>query len=239
MEKLSEIKIGLLEKITSLPYFLFLLSLALFADTYLLAVYNETVRTITTEWLSTHLNPSEIAGFVGAFGFFYAALVPGMLFFLSLVSVYVTKTEFPSFKDGWVHIDEIRKYALENDNQVAYSEYLRLQKRISELKHMDVLCFSLVFLSVAGYFLSPGELKGLMQFLYYEIEMFPWYLMWPLKIATVPFMLFVFIIALRASKEYDQYEYLPELEREITATKAQAQQAIPADPKTAAQFPVG
>lgn len=219
MGKLSEIKIGLLEKITSLPYFLFLLSLALFTDTYLLAVYGETVRTITPTWLSTNLNPSEIAGFVGAFGFFYAALVPGMLFFLSLISVYVTKTEFPSFKDGWVHIDEIRKFALVNDNKVAYSEYLRLQKRISELKYMDVLCSSLVFLSVAGYFLSPGELNALMQFLYYGIEKFPWYLMWPLKVATVPFMLFVAMIALRASKEYDQYEYLPELKLEITAVQ--------------------
>lgn len=221
MEKLSAIKIGLLKKVTSLPYFLFLLSLALFADTYLLAVYGETIRSIDNNWLSLHINPSEIAAFVGAFGFFYAAFVPGTMFLTSLVAVFIKKSNFPSFKEGWVHVDMIKEYALSTDNKVAYSEYLRLQKRISDLKHMDILCFSLVFLSLAGYLLSPSELKGLFQFLYYGIEKFPWYLMVPLKAATVSFMLFVVMVAFRASKEYDQYEYLPKLRDKITLEQAQ------------------
>ncbi|WP_282754945.1 hypothetical protein [Desulfuromonas thiophila] len=225
MGKLSEIKIGILKKITSLPYFLFLLSLALFSDTYILAVYGETIRTIDSKWLSLHVNPSEIAAFIGAFGFFYAAFVPGTLFLTSLITVFIKKTEYPTFKEGWVHVDMLRKYTVARDNQVAYSEYLRLQKRIAELKHVDVLCFSLVFLSVAGYFLSPNELKGLFQFLYYGIEKFPWYLMIPLKIATVPFMLFVLMVAFRASKEYDQYEYLPDLRDEIQPKRAQQKRA--------------
>lgn len=213
MEKLSEAKMGLIEKVTGLPYFLFLLSVVLFSDTYLLAVYGITLRHIDEKWLNSHNSIGEITGFIGAFGFFYAAFVPGAIFFFNLVSVFLTTSKFPATKNGWVHIDKIKDYAIANNNDVAYKEYKKLLNQIKEVKHIDSICFSLVFLCVVGWFSSKGSNYALFQFLYFGIESFPLYIKWPLYIATIPFVFLVLMVAFRITREYDQYTYLPEFEK--------------------------
>lgn len=211
MDTLSKIKSDIVEKLTSLPYFLFLLSLALFTDTYLLVVHKTTIRHVTDAWLQSHSTFSELLTYLGCIGFFYAALIPGGQFFASFAAVRLANN-FPSSKDGWVHVSELKEFAIRTKNSLAYQECEKALTSVNEIKHLEGLCLSLVVLSVAGYFLSDDKTPGLFQFIYYGVESFPWYIHWPLKVLIVPFLFFVVMVAFRGGRQYDGYIHLPSFE---------------------------
>jgi hypothetical protein len=60
MFKLQTDPMQALETITSFPYFLFLISLVLFIDVYLVYNYNVVIWQVDTEWLKAHATNSEI-----------------------------------------------------------------------------------------------------------------------------------------------------------------------------------
>ena len=208
MDTLSRIKTDIVEKITSLPYFLFLLSLALFTDTYLLAVHKTTIRQVTNTWIQSHSAFGELLTYLGCIGFFYAALVPGVQFFVSLAAIRLTN-DFSSYRDGWVDVNRLKEFSIRTKNSVAYQECEKALSQLKETKHLEGLCLSLVVLSVAGYFLSDDKNPGLFQFVYYGVENFPWYIHWPLMVLIAPFLFFVIMVAFRGGRQYDGYIYLP------------------------------
>lgn len=208
MDTLARIKTDIVEKITSLPYFIFLLSLALFTDTYLLVVHKTTIRQVTDAWIQSHSTFGELLTYLGCIGFFYAALIPGVQFFASLAAIQLAN-DFPRYRDGWVDIDKLKEFAIRTKNSLAYQEYEKSLAQLKETKHLEGLCLSLVVLSVAGYFLSDDNNPGLFQFVYYGVESFPWYIHWSLKVLIVPFLFFVIMVAFRGGRQYDGYIYLP------------------------------
>jgi hypothetical protein len=211
METLSKIKVDLIEKLTSLPYFLFLLSLALFTDTYLLAVHKTTIRQVTDAWFQSHSTFSELMTYLGCIGFFYAALIPGVQFFASFATIRFADS-FPSSKDGWVEVSTLKTFAIRTKNSLAYQECEKTLAEVREIKHLEGLCLSLVILSVVGYVLSDDQNPGLFQFIYYGVESFPWYVHWPLMLLIAPFLFFVIMVAFRGGRQYDGYIHLPDFE---------------------------
>lgn len=208
MDNLSKIKADILEKITSLPHFIFLLSLALFTDTYLLVVHKITIHQVTDEWIKSHSTFGEILTYLGCIGFFYAALIPGAQFFTSLALIRLTSNA-PYYQDGWIDVRTLKEFAIRTKNSLAYRECEKTMVQLKETRHLEGLCLSIVFLSVAGYLLSDDQNSGLFHFVYFGIESFPWYIHWPLRVLIVPFLFFVIMFAFRGDRLYDGYIYLP------------------------------
>lgn len=211
MDTLSRVKFDIVEKLTSLPYFLFVLSLALFTDTYLLVVHQTTLRHVTDAWIQSHSTFSDVLSYLGCIGFFYAALIPGAQFFSGLALIWLAK-DFPSTKDGWVEATKLKEFAIRTKNSLAYQESEKSLAQLKETKHLEGLCLSLVVLAIAGYFLSDDKNPGLFQFVYYGVESFPWYIHWPLKVLIAPFLFFVVMVAFRGGRQYDGYIHLPSFE---------------------------
>lgn len=208
-EKAGKGAFELLDKLTELPYFLFLLSLAVFSDTYLLAIYGTTIHEISNLWLNQHASLNDILSYLGCIGFFYAALVPGLRFFVELLTIFIPNQNIPSSKDGWVRLNHLAEYAITNNNSLAYKEYEKALDKVRNERHQSGLCLSLVVLTAIGFLLSTETHQGIFNFIYFGVKAFPWYASWPLTIAIIPFLLFVVLFAVRAGSRYDDYVFLP------------------------------
>lgn len=208
--KAAKETLDLLEKLTSLPYFIFVLSVVLFTDTYLLAVHGITIRNADATWLNTHLNTNEVMTFLGCAGFFYAAFIPGLRFFVDFVQIFFPSREYPSEKDGWVRRSILRDFAIASNNSLAYKEYENSIELLRTERRTSVLCLSLAFLSVADYFLSSENHQGLLQFIFLSFDTFPWYVHFPLTIAVIPFLIFVLMVAFKTDAQYDDHVFLPD-----------------------------
>lgn len=209
LDKPGKEALDLLEKLTGLPYFMFLLSLAVFSDTYLLAKYGTTIRDVNSSWFNQHATLDEILTYLGCIGFFYAALVPGLRFFIGLLNIIWPNDDHPSSSDGWVRLNHLSEYAIINNNALAYKEYEKAIERVKSEKHLSGLCIALIILSVTGWLLSTENHKGLFNFVYSGITSFPPYAKWPLSIAIIPFLIFVVLFAIRAGSRYDDFVNLP------------------------------
>ncbi len=208
--KAAKETLDLLEKLTSFPYFLFVLSVVLFTDTYLLAAHGISIRNTDETWLKTHSNINEMITFLGCVGFFYAAFIPGLRFFVNFIQIFFPNRKYPSEKDGWVRRSILRDFAIVNNNPLAYKEYENSIELLRTERRTSVLCLSLAFLSVADYSLSSENYQSLLQFIYLNFNAFPWYVHFPLMIVVIPFLIFVLIVAFRTDAQYDDHVFLPD-----------------------------
>jgi hypothetical protein len=165
-----------LEKITTLSFCIFITSLALFINLYLIYNHGITIRHVNAEWVKGRAIFSEIVTFGIWFVVLYLFAFPILHWLTKVIFVEIyfrLPTFFPTERRdsrGYVSLTELRDFAIQNNNSMAYKFYEDCQEaRKSDERYrtsMETSCFSIVLLLLVLFiWFRP--------FVYAELQMLP------------------------------------------------------------------
>src|SRR5262249_31131716 len=150
--------VNTLEKMTSFAFLLFLTSLVLFINLYLLYNHDISIHSLTLEWIKAHATVSEAVTFGMWFMLLYLFAFPALHWFTTeIVAMIYFKLPIPMssrpFRSSLVRLATLRDFAVQNNNSVAYKVYedrtAALNRHESDMAYMRSSCFAILVLAIA------------------------------------------------------------------------------------------
>jgi hypothetical protein len=197
---------NIIKKITHFHYFLFMISVLLFVDDYLMISYKTSLEHIDKIWISK-LNPFDFILFVIFLGLFYAVINP----FLNIMFIWLNDLRIIQFGEKqyekYTHrMNEVKNYAVINNNSVAYKEFERSLEERARRKQLDRIVFAMTLLGGVNITIAIIYKQGMIMFVYLLLVQSNRFIQ-SLLLFFIPFCMIYLISILIRDRDSDEYVY--------------------------------
>lgn len=211
----STLKLDTIQKLIKFHFFVFVLSLFLFTDVFLITFGSLGIVNISSAW-KENVSALGVVSYLFTAGFFYAIFVPACILIYNLIIINIKKTyDIPSLKDGYFSIELLKKYSLVENVSPAYAEYQRLAENWREERFTDLGCFSLVILLLLDWIVSDSTNTSLVVYYYNYFETTNWLAGNIVRLVMIFFVFSICAIAFRTDRTQGGYEYDTEIAKKL------------------------
>ena len=178
MSDLQKLTSEVINKANDFKYFLLFGTLILYIDCISIISTNTSIININTDYISKDLSVGLFLILILSFYLYISFFV---IFIKTLIMVFITslpekfhnwwnkRNSYPVDLNIWIHSSDLKRYAVLNDNAVAYSLYLNWKKETS-INLLELYALAFLIISSISIFLSKTHNETVFNYLYGLIE---------------------------------------------------------------------